>query len=69
MQGGYAPVTDIVQRFWNGLSILFSAFIVFVIGWIVAKFLHLIITKLFKFLQVDKLSEDAGLKAMLRKGI
>ncbi|MGI6595328.1 MAG: hypothetical protein GX554_00860 [Elusimicrobia bacterium] len=68
MQGGYAPVTDIVQRFWNGLSILFSAFIVFVIGWIVAKFLHLIITKLFKFLQVDKLSEDAGLKAMLEKG-
>jgi len=68
MQGGYAPVTDIVQRFWNGLSILFSAFIVFVIGWIVAKFLRLIITKLFKFLQVDKLSEDAGLKAMLEKG-
>lgn len=68
MQGGYAPVTDMVQRFWTGLSILFSAFIVFVIGWIVAKFLRLIITKLFKFLQVDKLSEDAGLKAMLEKG-
>ncbi|HOL21241.1 MAG TPA: hypothetical protein PLQ41_00095 [bacterium] len=68
MRSGFEPVTEVAQRFWNGLALVLGAFVVFIIGWIVAKFIRLIVTKLFKFLQVDKLSEDAGLKTMLEKG-
>ncbi|MCX8081979.1 MAG: hypothetical protein N3D17_01055 [bacterium] len=68
MRGGFAPVTEVAQRFWNGVSIVLGALVVFIIGWIVAKFIKLLVTNLFKFLQVDKLSEDAGLKTMLEKG-
>jgi len=68
MRSGFEPVTEVAQRFWNGVSLVLGALIVFIIGWIVAKFVKLIVTRLFKFLQVDKLSEDAGLKAMLEKG-
>lgn len=68
MGGGYSPVTEVAQRFWNGLAIVLAALIIFIIGWIVAKFIRLIVTKFFKFLQVDKLSEDVGLKTMLEKG-
>ncbi|MDD3725638.1 MAG: hypothetical protein PHI44_00340 [Candidatus Ratteibacteria bacterium] len=61
-------MTEVAQRFWNGLAIVLAALIIFIIGWIVAKFIRLIVTKFFKFLQVDKLSEDVGLKTMLEKG-
>ncbi|MCM8830453.1 MAG: hypothetical protein NC824_05595 [Candidatus Omnitrophica bacterium] len=68
MYGGYEPVKEVAQKFWNGVSRVLGAFVVFIIGWIVAKFIKLLITKLFKFLQVDKLSEETGLKTMLEKG-
>lgn len=68
MRSGFEPVAEVAQRFWNGLALVLGALIVFIIGWIVAKFIKLLVTKLFKFLQVDKLSEDAGLKTLLEKG-
>jgi len=62
------PTAEITQRFWNGLSAIIGALIVFLVGWIVAKFLRLLITKFFKILTIDKVSEDSGLKTLLERG-
>jgi hypothetical protein len=62
------PTAEVTQRFWNGLSAIIGALIVFLVGWIVAKFIRLLVTKFFKILTIDKLSEDAGLKTLLEKG-
>lgn len=68
MGGSFTPTIEVVQKFWSGLAVVLGALIIFLVGWIVAKFIRLIVTKIFKFLQVDKLAEDTGLKTMLEKG-
>ncbi len=62
------PAAEVTQRFWNGVSVIIGALIIFLVGWIVAKFIRLLITKFFKILSIDKLSEDSGLKSLMQKG-
>ncbi len=64
----FEPVVEVSRKFWNGLSALIGALIVFLIGWLAAKFLRLLITRFFKTLGIDKLAEDSGLKTLLEKG-
>jgi len=62
------PSAEIIGRFWNGVSMLLGAVLMFVIGWIIAKFVRLLVTKFFKIVKIDKLSEESGLKTFLEKG-
>lgn len=62
------PAAEITARFWNGVSVVILTLVIFLVGWIVAKFLRLVITRFFKMLSVDKLAEDTGLKTLLEKG-
>ncbi|MCD6407854.1 hypothetical protein J7L87_02240, partial [bacterium] len=40
----------------------------FLIGWIVAKFIMMLVTRFFKIIKIDKLAEESGLKSLLEKG-
>lgn len=64
----WTPTVEIAQKFWVGLSKVFGAIIIFLIGWIIARFLRALITKFFKVIKIDKLGEDSGLKKLLEKG-
>ena len=65
MMGQYP---DMAARFWNGLSSLVGAVLIFAIGWIIAKFIRVLLTKFFKIISIDDFSESSGLKAFLEKG-
>lgn len=64
----FMPATEMMRRFWYGLSTLFLMLVVFFVGWLVAKLLCFLITKLFKEIKIDKLVEDSGFKGLLEKG-
>jgi len=62
------PATEMLQRFWYGLSTVITALLVFFVGWLIAKLLCFLITKLFKEIKIDKLMENSGFKGVLEKG-
>ena len=62
------PAAEMMKKFWYGLSTVILVVLVFVIGWLIAKLLCFLITKLFKEIKIDKLVEDSGVKAVLEKG-
>jgi len=61
-------LNEIVRKFWFALTKVIGALLIFLIGWLIAKFLKLLLIKFFKVIKVDKLSEDSGLKELLEKG-
>ncbi len=61
-------INELMSRFWFALSKIIGALLIFLIGWLIAKFLKLLIIKFFKVIKIDKLSEDSGLKELLEKG-
>ena len=64
----FMPATEMLQRFWYGLSTVITALLVFFVGWLIAKLLCFLITKLFKGIKIDKLMENSGFKGVLEKG-
>ncbi|MFH2069251.1 MAG: hypothetical protein ABII89_07330 [Candidatus Omnitrophota bacterium] len=64
----FMPAAEMLQRFWYGLSTLILALVVFLIGWLIAKLLCFLITRIFKGIKIDKLVEDSGFKGLLEKG-
>lgn len=65
---GIGIVNEIVRKFWFALSKVIGALLIFLIGWLIAKFLKVLSIKFFKIIKVDKLSEDSGLKELIEKG-
>lgn len=61
-------VNELISKFWLAFSKVIGALLIFLIGWLIAKFLKVLIIKFFKIIKVDKLSEDSGLKELLDKG-
>lgn len=61
-------VNEIMRKFWFALSKVGGALIIFLAGWLIAKFLKLLLAKFFKMIRIDKLAEDSGLKELLEKG-
>lgn len=64
----FMPATEMLQRFWSGLSTVITALLVFLVGWLIAKLLCFLITKILKGIKIDKLVEDSGFKSVLGKG-
>lgn len=69
MQGEvFGPTRELIINFWIVISRLLEAVIFFIIGWIIAKILKLLIAKLLKTIRVDYLVEESGLKEVLVRG-
>jgi|LSQX01.1.fsa_nt_gb hypothetical protein len=62
------PSAEIAARFWNGISMLVGALLIFVLGWIIANVIKVLLINFFKIIKIDKFSEDSGLKLFLEKG-
>lgn len=62
------PASEVVRQFLAGLSMLVAALVILLAGWIVAKIIRILVTRLFKAIQVDKLVDESGLKQFLEKG-
>ncbi|HOK56825.1 MAG TPA: hypothetical protein PKV21_05070 [bacterium] len=61
-------VNELISKFWLAFSKVIGGLLIFLIGWLIAKFLKVLIIKFFKVIKIDKLSEDSGLKELLDKG-
>ena len=59
---------DLLQKFWYGTSTVLVVVLVFFIGWLIAKLLTPLLTRLFKAIKLDKLAESCGLKNLLENG-
>ena len=61
-----------LKTFWNQLLLslpqLLAGIVLFIIGWIVARFLRKGMIKLFKLVRLDALAEKAGIESFLIKG-
>ena len=64
----WSPTVALAQKFWLGLSKVIAAVLIFLIGWLIARFLKSLIIRFFKVIKIDKLGEDSGLKGLLEKG-
>ncbi len=58
----------LLQKFWYGTSTVLVVVLVFFIGWLIAKLLTPLLTRLFKAIKLDKLAESCGLKNLLENG-
>ncbi|MCM8803772.1 MAG: hypothetical protein NC833_00765 [Candidatus Omnitrophica bacterium] len=65
---GIGLMNEIFRKFWFSLSKVIGALLIFLIGWLIAKFLKVLSIKFFKIIKIDKLSEDSGLKELIEKG-
>ena len=66
--GLLTPAAEMLRRFLFGLSTVITALLVFLIGWLIAKLLCFLITRLFKGIKIDKLVVESGFKSILEKG-
>ncbi len=64
----FAPLKQMSASFWLGLARLLAALLTFVIGWLVAKLIYVVVVKGLQKINLDKFSEESGLKAFLDKG-
>lgn len=62
------PTKDLISKFWGVLSNLLMGVIFFIIGWIIAKVLKILIAKLLRMIKIDFLVEESGLKEVLVRG-
>ncbi|MCD6081254.1 MAG: hypothetical protein J7J54_07410 [Candidatus Omnitrophica bacterium] len=60
------PVSGVLSRVLNFLPYLLGALIVLVVGWIVAKLIQKLATRIFKWLRFDTISDKSGLTNLLK---
>jgi hypothetical protein len=69
-------VTTVVTGAWNAFAVKITAFlpeligaiIIFVVGWIIARFVKIGVEKLLKLVRFDKGTEKTGVREFLKKG-
>jgi len=62
------PSRVLAEKFWSGLSQVFAALVIFLVGWLIAKFIRILVTRLFKTVRIDRLAEDSGITELLGRG-
>lgn len=67
LEGFIEPIRNAVDRFLSYLPHLFGAVLILLAGWIGARILQRMATKLFSSLGTDRLSEETGLKGIFGK--
>lgn len=64
----FDPTLEMLGNFWNGVATLLLAFVVFLIGWLIARLLMPFFVRLFKLVRIDNLVAASGFKEILEKG-
>ncbi|HPP66483.1 MAG TPA: hypothetical protein PKX05_01050 [bacterium] len=62
------PLKQMSASFWLGLGRLIAALLTFIVGWLIAKLIYMLVVKGLQKIKLDKFAEDSGLKAFLDKG-
>ncbi|HOC01981.1 MAG TPA: hypothetical protein P5065_02670 [Candidatus Ratteibacteria bacterium] len=67
-EGVFGPLRQMSASFWLGLARLLAALLTFIIGWLIAKLIYILVVKGLQKIKLDKFSEESGLKSFLDKG-
>jgi len=59
------PVNDLINTVINYIPSLFGAFLIFIVGWFIAKIVQRILVNLLHSLKLDNLGQQAGIKAIV----
>jgi len=62
------PVTQMLTRIMAYLPVLLGAFVILIVGWIVAKAIRRLVDWLLKVIRFDTLADKAGISEILKKG-
>ena len=68
MENMVAPLRELLTRGWLFLINFITALVIFVIGWLVAKLIMAVITKILKAIKLDYVAEETKIAEFLRKG-
>ncbi len=62
------PVKAMAIKIWSYVPSLVGAIIIFVLGWLLAKFIETVVVRALKAIKLDSLSETAGITKILAQG-
>lgn len=62
------PAKAMLVKIWSYIPNLIGCFVIFLVGWIVAKVLEEVVTKVLAFVKIDVAAEKSGLNDILEKG-
>ncbi len=68
MENMVAPLRELLTRGWLFLINFITALVIFVIGWLVAKLIMAVVTKILKAIKLDYVAEETKIAEFLRKG-
>jgi hypothetical protein len=64
----FDPAREMLEKIVSFVSLSMVALLVVVIGWIIAKGIRSLVSRVLKLLRLDKISEKAGIAKFLKKG-
>ncbi|MDP2940021.1 MAG: hypothetical protein Q8O13_08085 [Candidatus Omnitrophota bacterium] len=62
------PVKELLLRSWSFLFNFLTATVIFVVGWLIAKLIKLLVVKALKAIRLDSVAEQAKIADFLSKG-
>lgn len=62
------PVKAMFVKIWSYVPSIAGAIVILVVGWLAAKFIEAVITRILKVIQLDAASEKAGVAKVLAQG-
>jgi hypothetical protein len=62
------PVKAMSAKIWGYIPSIAGAIVILVIGWLIAKLIEALVTRILKAVKLDDASEKAGIRAVLAKG-
>ncbi len=62
------PIKEMLTKISGFLPTLAGALIILIVGWIVAKIIKRVVTRVLKSIDFDKITDKAGVSEILRKG-
>ena len=63
-----APITELVKRSGNFFLNFLGAIVIFVLGWLIAKFIRLIVERVLRAVRLDSIAEQLKVSDFLAKG-
>ncbi|MDP1852625.1 MAG: hypothetical protein Q8L26_00225 [Candidatus Omnitrophota bacterium] len=64
----FEPVSNLLNRIGTLVSNLLLVIVILVIGWLIAKLVQNLITRLFKLIKIDSIADQIGANSFLSKG-
>lgn len=64
----FEPVSNLLSRIGTLLGNLLLVILILVVGWLIAKFIQRLITRLFKIIRIDNIADQIGANSFLSRG-